>query len=241
MLTNMQISRGDNWVTENGITVKHPRLNDLTNYLSGDVYAFTRLFCLQPQDIHIDLWASGIDFEALNDFELFLILYKNNKNKHDMMFSEFMGINHCELSYSDDDVWLIGMDEKDVPITYIDFKTYSELTVFFKKITCFENAKRPKYSSKENKKRILDMEVEDMDNSEKKEDDNIHQLISALVWGNTSGYNWNNVWDLTFYQFNDGLRRLDKIKHSQALWSGYYSGNIDAKKIPQKDFDWRLI
>ena len=87
---------------------------------------------------------------------------------------------------------------------------------------------------------MLDLEVESRDD-EKQTEDLMPMYISALVWGNTCGYNWKNIWELNFFQFNSGLRHLDKIKHTQALWGGYYSGAVEMKKIPKKDLDWKTI
>ena len=240
MLTDMQLIHGDDFIAKNGIVVKHPKLEHLIRYSSTDVYGFAQLFCLQPQDIMIDLWANGIDFETLTDFDLFLILYSNGADRHQELFFEFMGVWFWEYCESENEKWLRGYDKEGVPIAILDSETHSELAWFFKKITCFENAEKPKYASNKTKEKLLDLEVESRDD-EKQTEDLMPMYISALVWGNTCGYNWKNIWELNFFQFNSGLRHLDKIKHTQALWGGYYSGTIEMKKIPKKDLDWKTI
>ena len=245
MLTEMELAYGNDWITQNGICVKHPTLRDLRQYDDAQVYAFIRMFCLQPQDIYIDLWENGIDFEKMVDYDLFLLLYLNNKVKHDEMFKIFMGMYRCEYFESvnekeEIEKFIIGYNSEGSPFALIDQPTYSELTVFFKSITCFENAKRPRFANQKMKEMILDMEIENkIDNKE--DGITMVQQMNALVWGNTCGYNWNNIWDLNFYQFNYGLRHLDKIKHTQALWGGYYAGTINVKQVPKKELDWKAL
>lgn len=240
MLTDLQILHGDDFITSNGIRIKHPKLGDLIEYSSGEVYAFTRLFCLQPHDIMIDLWKNGIDFETLTDYDLFILLYLSNSELHNKMFSVFTGIKRFEYVEAEEQKWLLAIGEDGNPLNYIDKSVYEEISIYFKKITLFQNSEKPKYSSNKTKAKILDLEVESLDD-EKETEDLMPMYISALVWGNTCGYNWKNIWELNFFQFNSGLRHLDKIKHTQALWGGYYAGTIEMKKIPKKDLDWKTI
>lgn len=239
MLTNLQIAHGDNFVTDNGIMVKHPKLEELIKFSVEDVYSFTRMFCLKPHDIMVELWANGIDFELLTDFDLLVTLYYNKKEVYDKLFYEFMNIYSLQFFENESEKWLIGYDEENIPIAVIDEKTRIEISEFFKKITCFENTKRTKWANEQTKRKILDLSVEAMD--DKKNEDDLHMYVSALVWGNTCGYNWDNVWNLYFYQFNTGLRHLDKIKQTSALLSGYYAGTIDVKKVPKKELDWKVF
>ena len=39
-------------------------------------------------------------------------------------------------------------------------------------------------------------------------------------------------------EFFDDISRLQIIVQSDALLQGSYSGMVDTKKIPQKNFDW---
>jgi len=239
MLTELELAYGDDLITSNGICVKHVRLKDLKKYSAGNIYAFTQMFCLEPQDICVDLWSQGIDFEKLSYFDVFFILYFSRKEEHDKMFKVFMDIDHCEGYDVEGQKMLICMDENNNPISYIDVDVYLELKSFFKAIIGFQNSKPRKWANEATKKRILDMEVESRD--DEKEPETLAMHIGSLVWANTCGYTWDNVWELTFFQFNSGLKHLDKIKHSAVLLLGHYSGTIDIKKVPQKELDWKII
>ncbi len=241
MLTELELLAGKDFATSNGILFKHPKMSDLQKYDSNDIYGFTNLFCLQPQDIMVELWSRGVDYETLTNFELFLLLYTNKKTVYDVLFMDFANIYSVEVYKDANTDILILKDSDDGIAGLIDNKIYEELSWFYKKITCFENKKTEKFASQKTKEMILNMEVDSLEEDEKNQKDYLAILLSALVWGNTSGYTWDNVWNLNFYQFNMGIRHIDKIKRTGHILTGIYTGNIDAKKISQKELDWKTI
>jgi hypothetical protein len=83
---------------------------------------------------------------------------------------------------------------------------------------------------------------EDRANREKNRDkefkSNLFGLVSSMV--NYSGfkYNYDNVWDLTMFQFMDSVQRVRLIDSTNHLLNGVYAGTVDSKKIQSKKFDW---
>jgi hypothetical protein len=64
----------------------------------------------------------------------------------------------------------------------------------------------------------------------------LRPLISAVKC--RMGYTLDYIKNMGLYEFMDDLSRLQIIVHSDALLKGSYSGMIDTKKIPKKEFDW---
>ena len=61
-------------------------------------------------------------------------------------------------------------------------------------------------------------------------------LISAVKC--RQGYTLDYVKNMGIVEFFDDVSRLQIIVNTDALLSGAYSGMMDTKKIPKKDFDW---
>ena len=239
-LTSLELVSGDDFTASNGLSFKHPLLSEIKDTSSQDVYGFMGMFTTNPEDIYVELWKYKIDFETITNFDLFLILYMNQKDANDRMFRKLTSAYF--VGYAEDETtrFLIAYDEGENVIGIIDETVYNEVRWFYEKITFCKHKEKPKFASNGVKARILDMEVEDLEDKKQEEDD-FGELLSALVWGNTSGYNFDNVWGLNFYQFNSGIRHIDKIKYTSALMMGYYSGNVDVKKIDRKELDWKTI
>jgi len=241
-MTNLEILKGKPLILETGVVFNHPKLGDLIEFSANEVYGFMNLFCLKPQDLSVELWKNNIDFQELTDYQLFMMLYMSKPEFYNKLFNQFTSMKSPSYAESEGDAFLVDFNEDGKIASYLDFKAYSEASKFYKRITCFKNKDIPKFSSQGTKKRLMDMEVESMDDEiDNKESDELVDLVGALVWGNTSGYNFDNVWDLYFYQFNTGVQHIDKIKYTSALLSGVYSGNVDTKKIDKKELDWKHI
>ena len=61
-------------------------------------------------------------------------------------------------------------------------------------------------------------------------------LISAVKC--RQGYTLDYIRNMGLVEFFDDVSRLQIIVQSDALLQGSYSGMVDTKKIPQKNFDW---
>lgn len=61
----------------------------------------------------------------------------------------------------------------------------------------------------------------------------LEPLISAMVNCDNFKYSYENVWQLTFYQFMDAVKRIQKINESKNVSMGIYTGNIDTEKMGQ--------
>lgn len=64
----------------------------------------------------------------------------------------------------------------------------------------------------------------------------LKNVISAVK--SRQGYTLDYVRNMGIVEFFDELSRLQIIVQSDALLQGSYSGMVDTKKIPRKEFDW---
>lgn len=70
----------------------------------------------------------------------------------------------------------------------------------------------------------------------KKKDANLIDLISSLRW--KVGLSKKDIMNITLYELYDGLKRVHVIDNVSNLFTGIYSGSINAKSIDDKELDW---
>ena len=63
-------------------------------------------------------------------------------------------------------------------------------------------------------------------------------MVSAMVNYPGFKYGYDNVWDLTMFQFMDAVQRSRLIDSTNHLLNGIYAGTIDAKKINSDKYNW---
>jgi hypothetical protein len=74
----------------------------------------------------------------------------------------------------------------------------------------------------------------------KKQNVNLHSIVSGLAWKSNS-LNILNIINLTIYQIYDGYYRMENIDHYNGILTGIYTGNIDSSKIKLQDSAWTKI
>ena len=220
------------------LSVKHPTLKEIKDYGEKNYYDAINVFILSPLDLMVSLYDSGIDYEKMDNYELFIMLCDCDPKS----------IRHIEWLTGISDFKLMAEKETNTPLLFskseqlvIDETVYSLIRGFMFKINYIND--KPKYNpgDKTTKRAIIEEERASMKRKAKKGFKSIlGSQISALSWGNSNGINCTNIWDLHIYQLFDGLFRIDKIKNYEQTMTGYFSGNIDSKNLKkiQSKLNW---
>jgi hypothetical protein len=102
------------------------------------------------------------------------------------------------------------------------------------------NKKRRKAGNKSTYKILVEVDRQDkLEAKAKKYESQLQPMISAMV--NSPGFKHSimEVRNMTLYQFMDSVQRIGLMVSTERLACGYYSGNIDPKKIDiKKQLDW---
>lgn len=238
-VNKLALLSGEGYETSNGIRVCHPRLQDLKELGEAKYMSFVSLFCNKPHELMVQLWDCGIDYESLQDFELFMLLYNSSKEIYMELFERFMGLKQVSagiLRATGENV-LYGLNRDTDDLFIVDDKIHLEIAGFMRLVHCFKNKEKPRFKSKATKELYIELQREELEDS-KNRDNGLSSLISALVWGNSSGINYSNVWDLYLYQFYDGINRICRIKEYDQVMSGIYHGTLELKKIDLNNINW---
>lgn len=225
---------GDPFVVNDYITITLPKIGELVKYGERQYYSMIQTVTAIPSEMKSQLWDMGIDWTQITDFQLFMMLaptlsqeqtsiafgdlnfqalrlYENPQNGMVRLFDPDTGVVIDELAYGKISSYLCSAHN----LTKKVEKAANEYT---KKILIDEDKQKIEYNKKQPYKSFL------------------KPLISALKC--RMGYTLDYVKNMGLYEFMDDISRLQIIVNSDALLQGSYSGMIDTKKIPKREFDW---
>lgn len=208
-------------------------LEDEDNYYSL-VYTLTAM----PIDRMVQLDDLGIDFTEINDYELFLIFFKAIKDQDTSLIFDGLDLSKFNFAADDDGGSVVLLDtENDI---VINRRVQSQIAATLRKIHHLDkNRRRP--ANKEAKDFMLQVERDKIKRHKKRSSfSNLESLIIALVNTEQFGYRYDNVLDLTIYQFNESVQQIvHKVDYDNKM-RGIYAGTISAKDLSQDDLNWLI-
>jgi hypothetical protein len=230
-----------------GFVVRHPTVRDILEYGEERYIAATNLFLIKPSDMMVELHDSGLDYTQVSQYEVFCLLCREIigaeiENKGSEVQSRLAWLTGIDdfgvyMDKSTDDIFLFS------PKTgaTIDATVYIQIRRYLMQISFLSDKEKYNPGNEETKNAIIEQErARRKRMARRKFKSALDSQISCLVWGNTSGYKYDDVLDMPIYQFYDGLFRLNKMKVYQNIMNGFYSGNITHKELKKMgdDVDW---
>ena len=225
---------GDPYVINDYVTITLPKIGELVKFGERQYYSMVQTITAIPSEMKSQLWDMGLDWTQMTDFQLFMMLVPTlPQDKTSILFGDFNFEAMRPFENKENETVFLGNPETGAIIDELAFgKIHSYLcsahnltkkvekaaNEFTKKFMIEEDRQKIQYSQKQPYKSFL------------------RPLISAVKC--RMGYTLDYVKNMGLYEFMDDLSRLQIIVHSDALLQGSYSGMIDTKKIPKKEFDW---
>lgn len=220
------------------INVFPVKLKDISSIGVKNYYRYLNLICLRPQEIEgLTQDISLTDSEIVLTFLIFTSLAES-KFKYEVL-KAFRFFTH-EQVYLDKETksFYIKQEEKeDILLTFEIFEAMQYIIKKQNHITKLEDEEPPNPAN-ERAKAIMAKQRKGRENVEKyKKDTNeekieFFDLVGSLA-ARGNGLNILNVWNLTYYAFNDQLQRLKMIEEYSNGVQSIIAG-ADAKKVKLK-------
>ena len=185
-----------------------------------------------PFQYMVQLDDMGIDFTTINDYQLFLLIFPSFAKTD-------MSILFGDIDFSDIEV---GTNpQNDSTILYsknngiiIDELVYSEIVKAIRKINGLQRENR-KPGNDEAKKFRLELERKKQKrNARKPYDPYLEKMVVALVNRPEFKYNYEQVEDLSIYQFNKSFEQIKTSINFENTMIGVYAGTVDTSKLKDK-------
>jgi hypothetical protein len=237
-INEMTLLKGSPFIINEKLTIKHPTLNEIVEIGEEEYFKFIGLFCCRPYDYMVELDEQGVIWEDKTNYDIFLMVY--DYNQYSKIFNWFLnGEYYFQHAKNKENEEFILYDP--VNDIIIDKLIYEQISSFLKRINFRSDTREFNPANSEARAIILDQKRKELRRIQMRQGRNESQLstlISFLVWNNSNGMKFDDIFQLRIYQFHDGIRRLIKTDNYRNIMMGYYTGNISGKDIKFDSIDW---
>lgn len=199
--------------------------------------AIVSTFTATPRDLMVELDDLGIDYNEIEEYDLFLMLSQSLKTMDTSIL--FGGLNFSQYNIAESPSGeIILLNE--YTGNYIDKFKYMYLCDTLCKIN-FITRNNKKAGNNAAKSYLIQKERRKKKRAKrkaKKQENPINGLIISLVNTAEFKYDYSTVLDLTIYQFNASLHQIiDKVNFDK-LMIGVYAGTVDTKGMSPNRLSW---
>ena len=200
-------------------------------------YELVTMFTAMPFDLMVMLDDAGIDFTQINEYELFLILFKEIRQRDLSMIFADLDLSHCDMAMKSDTKEVVIADKQTGDVI-IDRLIHAQIANAIRKINNLEkNLRRP--ANEEARKYELEKARKKLKRRMRsKPESQLEPLIISMVNTEQFKYDFDTVQNLTIYQFNESVKQVvRKVNYDNRMYGGD-SGTINAKELSQDDLNW---
>ena len=195
-------------------------------------YTLINSLTATPFQYMVQLDDMGIDFTTINDYQLFLLIFPSfAKTDMSILFGDidFSDIEVCTNPQNDSTILYSKKNN-----VIIDEFVYSEIVKAIRKINGLQRESR-KPGNDEAKKFRLELERKKQKrNARKPYDPYLEKMVVALVNRPEFKYNYEQVEDLSIYQFNKSFEQIKTSINFDNTMIGVYAGTVDVNKLKDK-------
>lgn len=214
-----------------------PTVGEILDH-EDDYYDMVSMLTAMPIDMMVPLDDAGIDFTAINEYELFMLLFESLRTKDTTLIFGNLDLTPFQAAINEQNGMTVLISEKTG--AKIDRAIYGQISAVLRKIHHIEkNTRKP--ANTEAKSYMLQRARDKMRRRRNRmADSQLESLIVALVNTEQFHYGFEGVRDLTIYQFNESLRQIIKKIDFDNRMYGVYAGTVKAKDLSQDDLNWLI-
>lgn len=204
----------------------------------GAYYDAITAITATPYDFMVQLDDMGIDFSAISSYELFLLLFRGLQEMDTrLIFGDLDLSKFCPAINEENGMIVLRDFENDI---VIDRGVHAKICAVLRKINHL--TKEDKHPANEEAKKFMieRARVKQKRRSRSKSIDasQIESLIIALVNTEQFKYGYEEVLDLTVFQFFCSVYQIIKKVNYDNTMIGCYAGTVDMKKLNKDDLNW---
>lgn len=225
------------------ITIHQPTVQDIIDIGEDKIFGSISPFTANSTSYRAPLWDAGIDWNEVNDYQLFLILYKTltpEVTKFVFGGFDFSTLELC-FNHETEGVCLCRKDKNGIFNIVVDEAIYYRISFYLREMfnqhpkNEFAKGRLTKESliQEDKTKKIIEERL-----GKKNNESFMLPLISALLNHPGFKYKKKELGEVGIYEFMDSVQRLQIYENTRALITGSYSGWIDTSGINKEEFNW---
>lgn len=201
-----------------------------------DYYTMVTMLTAMPVDMMVQLDDIGVDFTAINEYELFLILFNALKDKDTSLIFGELDLKPFRSAVNPQNNTIV-LRNKETGVV-IDRGIQGQVASVLRKIHNLKRNNR-KPANQEAREYMLQRAREKMRRRSKRMNDSqLEELIVAMVNTEQFHYGFEGTRELSIYQFNESVRQVIKKIDYDNRMHGVYAGTVNAKELSQDDLNW---
>lgn len=239
-IDELALINGKKHICSNGLMIKNPILKEIVDFGESKYNSLVDLFCSKPYDYMVQLDDLGISWNEVSNFDIFTMLFSTDLEDYNKSLSWLFDLecNFDKYLNQENGETVFFDEEKNIKI---DRLIYEEISNYLKFINFISEEREFNPGDYMARMMVLEQErkrIKRLMRHPKPPESRLSCLISFLVWNNTSGMRYEDIFNLSIYQFHDGVKRLLKTDNYRNKMFGYYSGNIDPKNLDIEKIHW---
>ena len=201
-----------------------------------DYYTMVTMLTAMPVDMMVQLDDIGVDYTAINEYELFLILFNALKDKDTSLIFGELDLKPFRSAVNPQNNTIV-LRNKETGVV-IDRGIQGQIASVLRKIHNLKRNNR-KPANQEAREYMLQRAREKMRRRSKRMNDSqLEELIVAMVNTEQFHYGFEGTRELSIYQFNESVRQVIKKIDYDNRMHGVYAGTVNAKELSQDDLNW---
>ena len=230
----LQLYMGYDYTINDKIHIKQPIMRDITNMGERDYFSMVHTLTANPTDLKARLWDIGIDWNQIDDFDLFLMLAGTLKREQTEILLGDINLSNMKpyRSRENGDVVLADLESGVI----IDKLIYQRIVNYISKMHNITPV--VKHAKNEHtKKAMIEYDKQQIAINEKKEYSSfLVPVISTLQC--KMGWTKDYILNMGIVEYNEIVTRMQLISNADHLLSGVYAGTVDMKKLDKKELNY---
>ena len=221
-------------INEN-ISIRIPTVREILEH-EDEYYGMISLLTAMPIDLMVQLDDLGIDYTQINDYELFLLMFPMVQQSDTSMIFGDLDLSKFQMAMSSETNSVVYVDPETNVV--IDRKVQRQIATVLRRMHGLKkNTKKP--ANEDAKDYLLERARKKLKRQKNKvSNSQLEPLIVSLVCTGEFKYNFEEVKELSIYQFNLSAKQIINFVEYKNRMFGVYTGNIDAKTLQTKDLTW---
>lgn len=217
------------------ISVRIPTVGEILRDERG-YYNLVALVSATPYEMMVQLDEAGIDFTAINEFELFCLLHPRLCEIDTSMVFGGFSFNSLMPARNRETGETVLWDMEN-GIVY-DKTVHTTVCRILRKIHFLPEVKGKPGNEEARKYMIERMRTKQIRAARRKNNAQLEGLIVSLVCTEQYKYDFDGTKTLTIYQFNSCVHQIIHKINYDNIMIGCYAGTVDSKNLSRNDLNW---
>lgn len=199
-------------------------------------YGMVSMLTAMPIDMMVQLDDIGVDFTKINDYELFLLLFRSLKEQDTSLIFGDLDLRPFQTAVNEQNGLIVLVNPKTG--VKIDRAIHGQIAATLRRIHHLKKDIR-KPANIEARDYLLERARTKMRRRKSRATDSqLEELIVAMVNTEQYHYGFEGTRELSIYQFNESVHQVIKKIDYDNRMHGIYSGTVSAKDLSQDDLNW---